>query len=192
MKLLRGGLPACGGAARREYEREASALSRKTTRAAAARRRENIGVILRLIFCFPLGLYMMWTRTRWPRTVKIGVSALIAFAIVAILVPLTDPPARQIGGVRVVGSAQEVDVLGPEAPSDREIIDVYTPQRAAIIVEPTATPQPVIVYCNQGGKYYHNKDCKWVRATTPAVTLEQAIRAGLKPCEECGAPEPVS
>ena len=167
-------------------------MSRKTNRAAARKRRETIGVILRLVFCPPLGLYLMWTRTRWPRLVKVGSSALIALVIALILMPMTDPPARQTGGVRVVGDRLQVDVLGPEAPADRQAIDVYTPRRTAIIVEPTATPQPVVVYCNAGGKYYHNKDCKWVRPTTPSVTLAQAIRAGYEPCEECGAPRAVS
>lgn len=165
-------------------------MAKKTSRAAALKRRKNIGVVLRLVFCFPLGLYLMWTRTRWPRLLKIGVSALIAFAIVIILTPMTDPPARQTGGVRVVGDRLQVDVLGPEAPSDREDIDVYTPRRTAIIVEATPTPTPIIVYCNPGGTYYHAKDCKWVKETTPSVSLAQALRAGYARCPECDAPEP--
>ncbi len=167
-------------------------MSKKSSRAAARKRRETIGVILRLVFCPPLGLYLMWTRTRWPRLVKVGASALIALALVLILAPMTDPPARQTGGVRVVGDSRQVDVLGPEAPADREAIDVYTPRRTAIIVDPTPTPQPIVVYCNQGGKYYHVKECKWVRPTTPSLTLAQAIRAGYIPFPDCHAPEAVS
>ncbi len=169
-----------------------SVLNRNIDRAAARKRRRNIGVILRLVLCPPLGLYLMWTRTRWPRLVKIGASALVAFVIVLILTPMTDPPARQTGGVRVVGDHLQVEMLGPEAPADRESIDVYTPRRTAIIVETSPTPQPVIVYCNTGGQYYHNKDCQWVKSTTPSVTLTQAIRAGYNPCPECGAPDPAS
>ena len=167
-------------------------MSSKKSRAAARKRRENLGVILRLVFCPPLGLYLMWTRTKWSRLVKVGASALIALALVLILTPMTDPPARQTGGVRVVGDSLQVDVLGPEAPADRAAIDVYTPRRTAIIVDPTPTPQPIVVYCNQGGKYYHVKECKYVRDTTPSVTLAQALRAGYKPCPDCDAPEAVS
>ena len=172
-------------------ERREAVLS-KSTQASAKERRRNVGVILRLIFCFPLGLYYMWTRTDWPRPAKIAVSAAIAFSLVLILTPMTDPPERQTGGVVVVGDRLEVDVLGPEAPVDREEIDVYTPRRTAIIVEATPTPQPIIVYCNIGGQYYHAKDCKYVRANTPAVALDQAVRAGYLRCPDCDAPEAIS
>ena len=155
-------------------------------------RREDLLLILRLVFCFPLGLYVMWTKSRWPRWVKILASAAVLAVIAIILNPMTDPPARQRGGVVVVGDRLQSDALGPEVPEGHEAVDVYTPRRDTIIVEPTATPQPVVVYCNPGGQYYHNKDCRYVRPTTPSVTLAQAIRAGYKPCEECGAPEAVS
>ena len=164
-------------------------MASKTSRSAGKKRRQNLGVILRLVFCPPLGLYLMWTRTKWPRLVKIGASALIAFVIVLILTPMTDPPARQTGGVRVVGSGPQVELLGPEAPEDREDIDIYTPRRTAIIVEATATPEPIIVYCNTGGQYYHSKNCKWVKPTTPSVSLQQAVRAGFTQCPDCDAPD---
>ena len=156
------------------------------------RRTENVKLVLLLICCFPIGLYRMWTKSRWKGYVKAAVTAVIAFAIFLILSPMTDPPARQVGGVRVVGDAESGAVLGPQVPDDYEAVDIYTPQRATIIVEPTATPQPVVVYCNPGGKYYHNKDRRYVRPTTPSVSLAQALRAGYEPCEECGAPEAVS
>ena len=174
------------GAFRREGRE--SVLASKSSRSASRKRRRNIGVILRLIFCPPLGLYLMWTRTRWPRLVKVSASALIAFAIVLILTPMTDPPARQTGGVRVVGSGPQVELLGPEAPENRESIDIYTPRRTAIIVEATPTPEPIIVYCNIGGQYYHSKNCKWVKPTTPSVSLLQAVRAGYSQCPDCDAP----
>ncbi len=162
-------------------------LSKKLSRA-VRERRQNIGVILRLVFCFPLGLYQMWTATKWPRLVKVGVSALVAFLILVILTPLTDPPARQVGGIRVVGDRLQVDVLGPEAPEDREIVEIYTPHRTAIVVEPTPTPEPILVYVNNGGHYYHAKECRYVTERTPAVTLAQAISANYTRCPECDAP----
>ena len=155
-------------------------------------RRGDLRLILCLVFCFPMGLYLMWTRARWHQAVKIAVTLAIAAAVFVILSPFTDPPARQTGGVLVMDDQLPSDVLGPEVPEGHEPVDVYTPRRVTIIVEPTATPQPVVVYCNPGGTYYHNKECRYVRATTPSVTLAQAIRAGYKPCAECGAPEAVS
>ena len=80
-------------------------------------------------------------------------------------------------------------MYGPEAPADREVIEIYAPRRTALLIQPTATPKPVIVYCNNGGKNYHSKDCKYVKETTPNVTLTRAIEAGYTKCPECDAPE---
>lgn len=154
----------------------------------AKRRLQNLSVCLRLIFCFPLGLYVMWTRTRWPRFVKVATTAFIAMVLTAILLPMTNPPSRGAGGIVLVGVRPEVEILGPEAPADRDVVEIYAPRRTAIIVEATPTPEPVIVYCNPGGLYYHNQGCKWVVATTPQATLTQALKAGYLPCTECDAP----
>ena len=132
----------------------------------------------------------MWTRARWPRIAKTAVSAAVALVLAAILVPMTDPPEREIGGIQLVDEEPKVEVYGPEAPADREIIEIYAPRRTALIVEPTATPAPVIVYCNNGGRYYHTADCKYVKEDTPYVTLTRAIEAGYTKCSECDAPEP--
>jgi len=151
----------------------------------------SICKVLSLIICFPLGLYVMWTRTRWPRSLKTLVSAVAALILVAILMPMTNPPEREIGGVRLVGADVETDVLGPEAPADREIVEIYAPRRTAIIVEATPTPAPVIVYCNNGGQHYHSEGCTYVKEHTPNVTLKRALEAGYTKCPYCNAPEAI-
>ena len=103
----------------------------------------NLGIVLRLIFCFPLGLYAMWTRAPWSKWAKIAVSALVAAVLVVILTPSTNPPERQIGGIVTVDGDPAYTLLGPEAPEDRGKIEIYTPRRTAIIVEATPTPAAV-------------------------------------------------
>ena len=98
-----------------------------------------------------MGLYAMWTRTRWPRSIKTAISAVTALALVAVLGPMTNPPERQVGGIQLVDEKPQVEVYGPEAPADREVIEIYAPRYTAVILEPTATPVPVTVYCNNGG-----------------------------------------
>ena len=138
----------------------------------------NLGIVLRLIFCFPLGLYAMWTRAPWSKWAKIAVSALVAAVLVVILTPSTNPPERQIGGIVTVDGDPAYTLLGPEAPEDRGKIEIYTPRRTAIIV-----------YCNPGGQYYHSEDCVHVqKGETPQATLEQALKAGYRQCPECDAP----
>lgn len=142
-----------------------------------------------MIICFPMGLYVMWTGTRWPRVIKTAVSAAAALLLVAILLPMTNPPEREIGGVYLVDEEMKIDVYGPEAPADRQVIEIYAPRYTAVILEPTATPAPVIVYCNNGGVHYHAEDCKYVNDDTPYVTLTKAVHAGYTKCAECDAPE---
>ncbi len=154
-----------------------------------ARRARSIGLAVKLILCFPLGLYVMWTKTNWPRSFKTAVSAAVALVLTAILMPLTDPPEREIGGIQLVDAKPQVEVYGPEAPEGREIVEIYAPRRTAVLVEATPTPEPITVYCNNGGKYYHSKDCRYVKPTTPTASLTRALAAGYTKCPDCDAPE---
>ena len=132
----------------------------------------------------------MWTKTRWPRILKSAVSAAAALLLAVILIPMTNPPEREIGGIHLVDEKPQVDVHGPEAPADREVIEIYAPRRTALLIEPTATPAPVIVYANAGGKYYHSEECIYRKDETPEVTLTQAIDGGYSQCPDCSAPAP--
>ncbi len=164
---------------------------RAATKAKPSKKKHTIhpGVAAKLILCFPLGLYVMWTKSNWPRALKTAVSAAVALILVAILVPMTDPPERETGGIRLVGAEPQVEVQGPEAPADREIVEIYAPRRTAVLVETTPTPAPVVVYCNNGGRYYHAADCKYVKDDTPTASLTRALEAGFTKCQECDAPD---
>ena len=151
-------------------------------------RRIHPAVVLQLIICFPLGLYVMWTKTRWPRILKSAVSLAVAAMLVAILLPMTNPPEREIGGIHLVGSEPQVDVQGPEAPADRVIVEIYAPKQTVVVIDPTPSPEPVYVFCNNGGSYYHSQDCVYVKEKTPFVTLSTALDAGYHQCTECDAP----
>lgn len=154
-------------------------------------RRANRAVLRWLIFCFPAGLLMMWSnRCTWPRVMKSAISLGMAAALLALVLPQTRPPERADGGVQIVSLQAAVDLQGPEPEFDEDF-EVYVPEyvpSAELIVEPTPTPEPIYVYCNDGGRYYHVKRCHYVKQTTPKVTLSQALNAGFKQCRECDAP----
>ena len=154
-------------------------------------RRANRTVLRWLIFCFPAGLLMMWSRRcTWPRAVKGAVSAAFAILILALVIPQTLPPERATGGVRIVSLQPAVDLQGPEPDFDDKA-EIYVPEyvpAAEVLVAPTPEPEPVWVYCNDGGRYYHSKGCRYVRKDTPKVTLTQALNAGFKRCKNCNAP----
>ena len=133
---------------------------------------------------------MMWSKTNWPRLLKTAVSAAVAFMLIAVLIPMTNPPERKVGGIMLVDEKPQVEVYGPEAPADREVIEIYAPRRTALLLQATPTPAPVTVYCNNGGRYYHSEDCRYVNSDTPDVSLSAAVKAGYTKCSECNAPEP--
>ena len=135
------------------------------------------------------GLYVMWTRTRWKYRTKMLFSALACAALLFLVLPMTSPPERVAGGIVLVGNSVQAEIYGPEAPANREVVEVYTPVRTPIVVEATPEPEPVYVYCNNGGKYYHSEECRYVKNTTPQVKLTQALNAGYARCTECTAPD---
>jgi hypothetical protein len=136
---------------------------------------------------------MMWSdRCKWPKAVKSLVSLGFAVLLLAVLLPQTRPPERAKGGVELVGLTPALEVQGPQlaegSPEFEAYVPVYQPE-ATLFVQPTPTPVPVYVYCNDGGEYYHKKDCRYVKDTTPKVTLTQAVDAGFKPCQKCHPPK---
>lgn len=153
------------------------------------KRRRDLGVVLLLFLgCLP-GLYVMWTRTPWKRRTKMAVSLLCCAALIFLALPQTNPPERPDGGIVLVGSSVETEVYGPEAPEGREVVEVYTPIRTPIVLQSTPQPDPVYVYCNDGGKYYHSEECRYVKENTPKVTLSRALDAGYSRCPDCSAPD---
>ncbi|MBR0463742.1 MAG: hypothetical protein IJJ23_05080 [Clostridia bacterium] len=165
-------------------------LKRLTKRIKRLRRDEIVTIAL-LVFIFPMGIYRMWTGEMWSKRTRWTVTAIAIALVFLIFAPFTDPPVRQTGGITVVNGASQDDVLGPEAPDNRTAVDIYVPQRTAMIIEATPTPEPTMVWCNIGGQYYHAQNCKWVKSTTPSVPLAQAVRAGYNQCPDCDAPAPV-
>lgn len=171
-----------------------AATDQKPRRAKArkAANRYSKTVLRWLVFCFPAGLLMMWgSRCRWTRAVKCAVSAFYACLLIAVVLPQTLPPEKASGGVKVVGRTAVVELQGPvqeeETDYDYELVmPSYTPP--SIVIEPTPTPLPIYVYCNQGGKYYHMKDCKYFKNTSGRVTLGQALSAGYTRCQRCNPP----
>ena len=118
----------------------------------------------------------MWSdRCRWSRWVKMLVSAAVALALVAILLPQTTPPETPKSGITIVGMAEDKETYGPEVPENRLQVEVYSPRYTALIIKADPTPVPRFVYCNQGGKYYHRSTCRYVKEISGAVTRRMVV-----------------
>lgn len=170
----------------RKKTNERGARSRRTNRRAYSGKK----VALWLVLCFPAGLFYLWSdRCEWPRVCKAMISLLIAALLVVILLPQTQPPERYIGGVRLL-TAEDM-LIGPQPTEDFERIDLYSYNvtTESVLAEPEPTPEPIYVYCNDGGEYYHTKECVYYKATSVRVPLLQALNAGYSQCKECDAPE---
>lgn len=167
-------------------EQKARVRSKRTNRRAYSGRK----VALWLVLCFPAGLFYLWSdRCEWPKVCKGLISLLIAALLVVILLPQTQPPERYVGGVKLL-TAEDL-YIGPQPTENFERIDLYSYNvtNQSVLAEPEPTPEPVYVYCNTGGAYYHTRDCVYWKETSSRVPLLQALNAGYKQCKDCDAPE---
>ncbi|MBQ3760967.1 MAG: hypothetical protein II875_03010 [Clostridia bacterium] len=144
-----------------------------------------------LVFLPPLGLYLMWTEAKWRTWLKIAVSVAWAAVIVIMLTQLIELEEPEKGSVKIKELTYNTRMLAPLPPEDLPDTSQLlrsTNEQSSLISEPTPTPVPTMVYCNDNGKYYHLKDCRYVHENTPRVTLTAAKNAGKTACPTCNPP----
>ncbi len=156
-------------------------------------READSSIVLWLVFCFPIGLMMMWSdRCGWKRAVKSAVSMGFVAVLLLLVLPQTRAPQQKTGGIEIVSAQAVVDLMGPTMEAGVLSYDSYVPKyipKNNVLVQPTPSPEPYWVYCNDGGEKYHLKGCRFVKPSTPKATLIQAVDAGFKRCKECGSPK---
>ena len=150
---------------------------RKTSR---RQKRATWKTLFFLVVCFPYGLFLMWRTQRWHPAVKALVTTGFVALTVAVVLPLTMPPTRGNGGVRMVGVEKDVAVYGPELPA--AMGDGYAGYgvvsgASAPVFSDAPETEVTYVYANDNGQYYHRLDCKYV-----------AYYSHYLPCVECDAP----
>lgn len=173
-------------------------MKRKATKwerikAWAKRNSEDIVLTLLLIFAFPVGLYAVWRRDcEWRRWLKALVSvAWVAIILSAVLLLPSIDQYQSSGNVQIVSKKANMAILGPGKPEqmpDTAQVIRSASENSSLITQPTPTPDPIMVYCNNNGIYYHTADCRFVYDTTPRVRLLAALQAGKTACPECNPP----
>ena len=160
-------------------------------RAPRRRKRATWKTVFFLVVCFPYGLFLMWRTQRWHPAVKGLVTACFAALTVAVFLPMTMPPTRGGGGVRMVGAEKNVAVYGPELPASMG--DGYAGYgvvsgASAPVFSDAPEAEVTYVYANDNGEFYHLSDCKYVASYSRKYALPVAYYNGYQPCLECGAP----
>ena len=153
-------------------------------------------LILMLVFIPPVGIYLMWTQEcQWKLWIKGVISGGIALLLMLLLVLLPELPNAELeGNVEIIQRTQDEKRFAPLKPDgvpDTVQLVKQPGETSSLISTPTATPDPVMVYCNDNGLYYHLAGCRYVYDTTPRVTLMAAIRAGKTACSICNPPDEV-
>jgi hypothetical protein len=142
--------------------------------------------LLKLILCFALGLFVMWSRRcAWPRAIKVLVTLIFILLIVCIALPQLAPPDRPVGGIKLVGAQPQENAFGPEAGTNALSRDVYNASAQSAVITESPSVDNTMVYCNPGGKYYHAKSCKYVSATTGLMGIQAAMDVGYSKCADC-------
>lgn len=150
----------------------------------------RVGSVFGAILNFPETLVNMWKSKRFGLVTKTAITGAVLLLLVLIISPFTNPPQRITGGIVPLATQSDVEIEGPDVPiAGEDELEQYTPRRTPMVVETTATPEPIIVYCNIGGKYYHSAECLYAKQET--ATLQQALAAGYIKCPDCNAPDPV-
>ena len=189
------------------YARKAKPMNRKMKRTTAVlfgkRARKSGGrvkrvagsSVIRWLICFmPVGLIMLWNPgCKWKKTNKLAASLIsIAMATIIVCGILTVAEQQMFHSAKTerVSLHAAVEPYGPDAPAeakysykDENII------RPAVVVTPEPTLVPETAYVNDGGKYFHCENCRFVKSTTPCYYVPTLLNRGFKPCEECAASE---
>lgn len=163
-------------------------------------------IILLLVLFFPVGLFLMWKYTNWNKYVKIAISALFAlFFIIGIASPSdSDEPTNSNSIVdSSTNEATNDEYISTVEGSSETTTSVTTTQAETTTQEATTVPETTTekqttteretttqkstgrtVYRTKSGECYHySSTCPGKNGY--AVTLDEAIAAGKRPCEKC-------
>ena len=147
---------------------------------------ENVRTALWL-WCFPVGLSKMWRKAcTWPKGVKIGITAAMAAALVAVFVVPTPTANRFTTGIQMVADKPEVEVYGPALPN--LIVQGYTRENTGSIIVDQVASDVHYVYAADGAECYHEYECKFAFASSQRLTVYEAYHLGFKPCGRCNPP----
>ena len=64
-----------------------------------------------------------------------------------------------------------------------------TPELTTTTQTTTSDPSQIIVYITDTGTKYHTSNCKYLKQSSTAITLQESIKRGYTPCSKYNPPE---
>ena len=148
--------------------------------------RENVKTALWL-WCFPVGASLMWRPScTWKKGVKIGVTAAMVAALVAVFVVPVPVIDGGDSGVQMIADRQVVEVYGPALPN--LIVPGYTTESTGSIIVDEVQSDVHYVYAADDARCYHEYECKFAFASSQRLTVYEAYYLGFDPCGRCNPP----
>lgn len=90
-------------------------------------RSELIATIVLLVLCFPIGLFLMWTKTNWNKKVKWGITGFLGFALL-------------MTGISNAINPDTSTNTEPQQKSEISAVPTQTPTQKVIMQKTTPTP----------------------------------------------------
>lgn len=177
--------------------------------------KQTYGIILMLIFFFPVGLYLMWKYGKnWNQNLKIGVSAFCGLVLIAsMFMPnssggnnsMTDSGLTAMASVTTTWQKAEITrattTEKPEATSESVTTETTTVEPTEESTEepteePTEAPEPTeeperVYMVNYKSNIFHSPTCHTVEnSSNPNIkeytgTAEELEAKGYRRCELC-------
>ena len=140
------------------------------------------------LWCFPVGLSLMWRRScTWKRDVKVGISvAMVAILAAVLFIPSPASKDSAVTGIQMVSGDRQVEIYGPPLPA--LIVPGYTHESTGSIIVDAVENNLHYVYAADGARCYHEYECKFAFASSQRLTVYEAYYLGFEPCGRCHPP----
>lgn len=169
--------------------------------------KQTYGIVLTLIFFFPVGLYLMWKYGKgWNQNIKIGVSVACGFVLIAaVLMPnsgggndsMTDSGLAAVASVTTTSSRNVITTTVTTSTTEPEqTTEATTTTTVEPTEEPTEAPEPTeeperVYIVNYTSNIFHSPSCRTVKdSNNPNIkeytgTAEELEAKGYRRCELC-------
>lgn len=146
----------------------------------------NAMVIILLIIFFPVGLYLMWAKTGWNKTVKIIISVIIALlAIISLMTPGNGENTNNdtvAVGVTTQTTTEPKSTTTATTTTEATTTTTETTTKETTTEQTTKDNSRTVYITPTGEKYHYSKACAGKNAIESTYNKVKDI---YEPCKKC-------